>query len=151
MFSTFLSGALGRAGMSARPEFYSGRPATTSDLNSAKLEKLHHDITANVGEKAGEAFIDMVAAIPVLTATDFLVTLVAFEGNDYAWDKSLLSRVRGVYAVDEGTALGTVVSRLGPGRERDDTYSIRAEFLRKHGREVPHNDSPYIMYGRSPR
>ena len=126
--------------MSARPEFYSGRGANISDLDSKRLEYIYQFIKKEHGEKAGENFIQMVADIPVLSATDFLNTLYRLDSNNWRWDKSLLGNEKGI---DIGTDYGdgrredigfaTIVNIFGGSYDRDETDCIRGEFLRKHG------------------
>jgi hypothetical protein len=139
MFSAFLADAIHNHGqMSSRPEFFSGRGATLSDLNDRILENLYRRILGNheLGEKAAQAFVDMVADIPVLSATDFLITLSALEGNGWVWEKCLLGNQKGIYAGDVGSGLGTILSVAGGSRERNETPAIRNEFLRRHGKKI---------------
>jgi len=123
--------------MSGRPEFYSGRGATSRDLSSDKLESIYGRIEKHPGKKAAEDFARMVADIPVLSATDFLLSLYRLEANGWAWDKRLLGRENGLYARMPGEALGTIVSALGGFLDRDDTVGIRYEFLKKHSLKDP--------------
>ena len=58
------------AGMSARPEFYSGRGAISCDLNDKILEKVHKGVQREHGEEAAKQFVQMVADVPKLSATD---------------------------------------------------------------------------------
>ncbi len=143
MFSQFLDRVLtesslkGGCGMSARPGFYSGRGATSSDLNSKSLERIFQAIVRNVSAEAGTEFVKMVADIPVLSATDFLLTLGKFEQNNFVWSKALLSDHGGRYFENKAEAFGTVMEALssvsGRRAERhDETSYIRGEFLRSH-------------------
>ncbi|MDO8656829.1 MAG: hypothetical protein Q7K45_06330, partial [Nanoarchaeota archaeon] len=83
------------AGISAHPEFYSGRGATTTDLNDRKLEQVYQGIQREYGEKAAQSFAQMVAGIPKLSATDFLLTLYALEGRGWKWDRKILGNEKG--------------------------------------------------------
>ena len=58
--------------MSTRPEYYSGRGATISDLNEKILFGIHKDLKKEFGESAGNGFVKMVNGIKVLSATAFL-------------------------------------------------------------------------------
>ena len=58
--------------MSTRPEYYSGRGATTSDLNDQILFGIHKDLKKDFGEDAGNGFVKMIDGIKVLSATAFL-------------------------------------------------------------------------------
>lgn len=148
MFSEFLAGVFSKMGKSCRPEFYSARGATTSDLNDRMLETIWQAISKEKGKDAAEAFVSLVEDMPKLSATDFLLTLAAFEGNGYVWDKSLMSGRDGVYAADMGSAWGTLLETLGGSRERDETPSIRDEFLHRHGRKPTGQDKyGYRRYG----
>lgn len=127
---------VGQTRMSARPEFYSGRGAITCDLNDRILEQVYAGVQREHGKEAAQHYAQMVADIPVLSATDFLLSLYRLEGNDWKWDKKLLGREKGVY-VDGKTdqekmaiSLATIGGALGT--IRDETTSIRMEFLRRH-------------------
>jgi hypothetical protein len=129
------------AGMSARPEYYSGRGATTSDLNSDILEKVYNGIEKAHGEKAGKAFVNMVADTPKLSATDFLLNLYRLEGYNWEWNKKMSGNENGVY-VDGPTdkakyAIGmiTIAHVMSGLNDRDDTDYIRGNFLRSHSVE----------------
>lgn len=152
MFSEFLREVLTKSGhkpdgcgMSARPEYYSGYPATTSNLDSEKLEKIWTAIKDHHGEEAAEAFVRMVEAIRVMTATDFLLTLAAFDANGFKWDNKLLSKTGGCYATSPEIALYTVFAAPA-SRGVDETVQIKNPFLRNHGRKVK-DFNPYIQYG----
>jgi len=71
------------AGISTRPEFYSGRGATICDLGSYHLQKIYIGIEKNFGKQAGKEFVQMVADIPKLSATDFLLNLYNLEANGW--------------------------------------------------------------------
>lgn len=121
------------AGMSARPGFYSGRGATTSDLNDKILEKVYQGILKNYGQEPAKEFVNMVADIPKLSATDFLLTLYRLEAHEWKWDKRFLGSEKGIYPEDEGSAMATVIDVLYGMNKTDETDYIRGEFLRKHG------------------
>lgn len=129
---------VGEAGMSARPEFYSGRGATTCDLNDTKLEKIYQGVQREYGNKAAQQFAQMVADIPKLSATDFLLTLYTLEARDWKWNKKLLGNEKGIYVdgrTDKekmGVGLATIGGVLFGDHLRDETHSIRREFLRRH-------------------
>jgi hypothetical protein len=137
MFSQFLTNALSNCGLGVRPGYYSGRGANASDLNSRQLEAIHTAIVKNAGKKAGGAFIRMVEDIPVLSATDFLLTLAALESNKFIWDKNLLSTQKGQHFESIAEAIGTVGEVLARSNRQDSTDFIRREFLVNHGRSVP--------------
>ena len=141
-------------GMSDRPEFYSGRGAIACDLNDKILEKTYQGIKKEHGEDAAEQFAQMVANIPKLSATDFLLTLYRLEGNKWKWDKRILGREKGVYVdgpTDEAkmaVGLATIAGALFGDGSRDETSYIRGEFLRRHGIKTPHsaNQTSYGFY-----
>ncbi len=127
------------AGMSDRPEFYSGRGATSSDLNDQILEKVYGVVNREYGDKVSKRFVQMVADIPVLSATDFLNTLYGFESSGWKWNKKLVIK-RGIdVGPDDGTksrelnGMCTILSVLGGMSSRDETGYIRGQFLTRHG------------------
>ena len=138
MYSEFLIRVLtdstlsGGCGMSARPAFYSGRGATTTDLNSSKLERIWAAIQKNQGDDAAFEFVKMVAALPCLSATDFLLALARLEASDWEWSGHVGSE-RGAYADSEAAALGTVLETIRGSSRVDETEVIRGDFLRARG------------------
>lgn len=139
------------AGMVSAPGYYSGRGATTSDLNDRKLEAIYQGIQRGHGVDAANQYAQMVADIPKLSATDFLLTLYTLEARDWKWNKRLLGNERGVY-VDGRTdrekmavGLATIGGALFGDNARDETYSIRREFLKRHGIETPESAGKSIF------
>jgi hypothetical protein len=59
--------------------------------------------------------------------------LYRLEGHNWKWDKAMLGDENGLYAGDEMSAWGTVASVLGGLSDGDETYSIRRDFLKRHG------------------
>ncbi len=51
------------------PSYYSGRGPTTSDLNEGILTRMHAAIVRERGDKAGEAFVEMVDSLKTASAT----------------------------------------------------------------------------------
>lgn len=135
MFSGWLGGIIRQAGMSCRPEYYSGRGATSADLRDEHLEAIWCGIGEARGVAAAEAFVSMVGGMAQLSATDFLITLSSLECNEFAWDVRLLSKKEGLCPVDEVTAFCTIADTMfGMGRgDRDETSYIRGAFLKRHG------------------
>lgn len=140
------------AGMSARPEYYSGRGATTSDLNDKILEKTYQIVKENQGEKVAKQFVEMVADIPKLSATDFLLSLYRLEGNNWKWNKKIFGDEKGVY-VDGPTdqakmavGLMTIAEVMFGANDRDETEYIRGAFLKRHGIEQPKKEQNYSRW-----
>ena len=127
-----------------RPGYYSGRGATFADLNSDALEQIFVAIRTAVNEDAAEAFARMVADIQVLSATDLLITLQQLEHAQWVWSKDLLPTTKGVHADNMDEAFGTVLTMLGGGAQRDETVSIRHQFLRDHGITDPRGGLQYF-------
>ncbi len=154
MFSDFLTRTLTRSfseggcGMSTRPAFYSGRGATTTDLSSHKLDTLYKAIEKHVSKEAAGHFGQMVADLPCLSATDFLLALESLESHHWTWSKELIGHSNGLYAEDFGSGLGTIGSVLG-GDRVDETASIRRNFLDQHKIKLPKADTQnsYDEYG----
>ena len=134
------------ADMSGRPEFYSGRGATSSDLNDKNLEKIYQSIEQHHGKDAAQNYVRMVADIPKLSATDFLLSLYKLESHDWKWDKGLLGREKGLYATDIGTAHGTVFSVLFGMSDTDETSYIRGAFLKRHMIEIKMREDKTNLY-----
>lgn len=139
-------------GMSGRPEYYSGRGANISDLNFEMLERIYTGIKASHGINAGEEFVQMVADIPKLSATDFLVNLYNLEGNNWNWDKRMVRDESGVYVggiTDDQKFVSGYMAIMGVMsgmNNRDETRYIRGQFLANHGVKSE-QDSRQIIIG----
>lgn len=138
------------AGMSARPEFYSGRGAISCDLNSKILEKIYINIQAYKGKDAAAQYVQMVADIPKLSATDFLLTLYRLENNDWKWDTCLLGNENGIdVGPDRGdgtrgaATFASLIGVMSGMSERDETQRIRGEFLMNHRVNEKKNKTSY--------
>ena len=129
------------AGLSTSPSYYSGRGATTSDLNGMHLDKIYESIRFHIGQPAATQFAIMVAEIPVLSATDFLLTLFRLAGNDWVWSKDFLPQTNGISIDSQGSAFGTIMSVFG-GNRHDQTSTIRSSFLYNHKKEIPKASMP---------
>jgi hypothetical protein len=105
----------GGAGLGVRPEFYSGRGAKRGDLPTESLERIYEAIQIHKGKHAAKQFAQMVADIPSLSATDFLINLERLHNADFVWRKEMLANTRGVYATSFGSALGTVMEGFHGG------------------------------------
>lgn len=124
---------LRRNRMNNRPDYYSGRGATLTDLTSEHLEGIHSDIQKNHGDEAAEQFIDMVEEIEVLSATAFVQAIQRLEKNQWKWDSRLLNGLSGISYRNEAGMLGTLMGVIS-SRGNDQTGQIRNPFLRKMGR-----------------
>ena len=151
MFSEFLEKVIRiDCKMSPRPEYYSGRGVNPGDLNEGHLETIHQAILEEKGAEAAEAFVSMVEAIPVLSATDFLLSLGALDRNKFVGNANLVHK-GGTYATDYGTAFATAMEVMSHAREKDtrelDTARLRFRFLCRHGRK-PQDNVPVDKYWR---
>ena len=121
-------------GMSARPEFYSGRGAVWYDLSGDKLFQIHSKIKEKIGTKQAAAFVTMVENLSELSATNFLNALYSLEANDWEYHPVSESNIDvgpdgyGRMPVAMAT-IGTSLFNLG----RDDTDFIRDNFFAKIG------------------
>lgn len=139
MFSKTLDRILHDSGLSSSPGYYSGRGAC-GDVDSKHLSLIYAGIEKEIHTDAAEAFVKMVAAIPVLSATDFLNTLSRLELNVWVWDEKLVKNTGNSYHFEnEGEAWGTVLQAFCNSSRppQDNTVRDRARFLRKHGVDDP--------------
>lgn len=124
---------------SARPEYFSGRGATISDLNSDILQNIYSLTKNEHGIEAANSFVQMVVDIPKLSATDFLLSMYRLEGNGWNWNKKLLGNEDGLYVnglsdiAKMGVGFGSIASTLVDLKDRDDTFSIKNNFLYVRG------------------
>ena len=118
------------------PGYYSGRGATLTDLDSSRLWYIQQGIKEVFGEKASDAFVDMVSEIEVMSCTTFLKEL----NNLYFRDWVVIKKEKdesNVYVTNEGNAFATAVLGMtsSSGHDRDDTQEIKAMFMRKNKRQ----------------
>ena len=119
------------ARMAGHPEHYSGRGATSEDLNGQRLEGIYWAVRHHYGEDAGKAFVQMVEDTPVLSATDFLLNLYRLEENDWKWDRRLVGKEKGVYVTDEGSCFATLADALTrKDQQINQTDSIKSDFIK---------------------
>lgn len=137
-------------GMSGRPESYSGRGATMSDLDGEKLYAIYQKIVEELGTRQANAFVTMVEKLKTLSATNFLNALYALERND--WNLTEFNESN-IDVGPDGAGRGIIALATVAESGRDDTEYIRLSFLRKIGfergprertREYCHDDE----YGR---
>lgn len=135
-------------GMSLRPYYYSGRGAISSDLPARNLECVFQCLQAHESESpdpetqfpigAADAFVQMVASIPKLSATDFLKCLHALSRNQWVWDDAILESI-GVSGISVGTkddphvGVMGIIGALCGDNDRDETGWIRGAFLARRG------------------
>lgn len=122
--------------MSTRPEYYSGRGATMSDLTGEILFKIHNRIQEDFGARPGKAFVKLVESIKVLSATAFLNGLYDLYRNNWKLPKQQPSGISvqknedGSY--NEAHGMVGITSALFYC-DRDDTQRIKSHFLAVNG------------------
>ena len=138
--------------MSTRPEYYSGRGATTSDLNDQILFGIHKDLKKDFGEDAGNGFVKMIDGIKVLSATAFLNGLYELYYNNWIYNEQQPDSIT-IQKDDDGNynstvgMIGVIDSLFSCGR--DDTQQIKSHFLRCNGvkgKEIYDNYRGYYGY-----
>ncbi len=140
-------------GMSSRPEYYSGRGATLSDLNSEILLKIQKRIKEVFGDKEAKAFVQMVKTLKTLSATTFLQELYILHSRDWQTKPNGVNDACGVVIPKDddgnyniaGGMFGMLAAMTHDGR--DDTRQIRAQFLRSNGirsEELDYDDMPLV-------
>ena len=126
--------------MSTRPEYYSGRGATMSDLDGQILSGIHKGIEEEYGKEAAMNFVKMVADIKVLSATTFLIELYNLLYADWKYtekDKhadgiSIPKNAEGEY--DESSLVSGMAGMFAAmSNTRDQTEEIRGGFLSANG------------------
>ncbi len=123
--------------MCTRPEYYSGRGATTTDLTDKILFSIHADIKKEFGEEAAKAFVQMVANMKIMSATAFIEELYALYCSDWKLEKpigasgiAVPKKENGEYDVEMGM-FGMVEAMFSS--DRDQSNEIRDHFLLRNG------------------
>lgn len=139
--------------MSARPEFYAGRGSMTCDLNSQILEMIYDGIKKEKGEKAAEAFVNMVGDMEDdASATTFLVSLYRLEDSGWEYQSKLVTSEADVLAesfadcaknqgpdATVGAFAGALGAMMGGGfgsTGRGAGMAVIGGFLRNHKAEL---------------
>ena len=126
--------------MSTRPEYYSGRGATLSDLNGEILEGIYQGILKEFGKNAAKNYLKMVADIKVLSATTFLEEIYQLYFNEWKYTKkkkhangiTVPKNKDGEY--DESSMVSGMMGIFAAmGNNRDETEIIKGSFLYNHG------------------
>ena len=132
------------SGIAPRPSYYSGRGPTTSDLNDAILTKMHGLIHGHHGERAAAAFVALVAALPIPSASAFLNAVFALEDNNWVFAPEQ-AQATNICPEDGISAFATVenVMTRASARRRNPSEAehviqrksaaVRASFLYRHG------------------
>lgn len=126
------------SGVDPEPSYYSGRPATLSDLNSKILEKIYRGIAENISKEAADNYLQLVDELEYLSATAFLKMIYRLEQNEWKFDYSIAQNNSNTAFTSPGTMFGTFGSRLGQSNScrNDVTIDIKREFLRSHGIKI---------------
>jgi len=119
--------------MSSRPGYTSGRGATITDLDSERLTFIYDALIENESQEAADNFVLMVQNLKVASCTDFLLNLYRLEMRDWKYDDTFFSDSdsNGIYAENEGEAVGTMLASMFGGSREDDTLRIVGPFLSK--------------------
>lgn len=123
--------------MSTRPEHYSGRGATLTDLDGQILEGIYQGILKEYGEKAAKSFVSMVSGIKVISATCFLQELYKLFHSNWKY-KSGKNELGVAVGKNEDGEFDLVSGKIGIidsifSTGRDETQSIKNWFLMNHG------------------
>lgn len=136
MVSTYCEGR-----MCGNPEYYSGRGAIRSDLNSKLLEKIFQGIKKEIGDEAAESFVEMVASIDRLSATFFLNSLYRLEDMGWKWKAAETAAPQDHIDLGQdgegrlAVGFASMMSWMHGGSERNETFMISSDFLTAHGRQ----------------
>lgn len=120
-------------GMSGRPEYYSGRGATITDLDSDKLFNSYQKIKENVGVEASKNFIEMVKNLKVASATSFLNAFYELASNDWKFNKNPELDKDEIPTKDLDCYIIGTIEKATKRKNSDMTLSIVQPFLNRFG------------------
>lgn len=125
------------AQLDTSPAYYLGRGACRSDLGGDKLEAVYQEIKQKAGEDPARNYVQMVADIPVLSATEFLVNLKNLEDGGWRAGPGLQTQRQKTKLIqeDEMKGAGSIIFAVvanGNNRGNDETSAIRGAFLQSH-------------------
>ena len=137
------------ANMSTRPEYYSGRGVTESDLNARQLATIYRGLLHGEGtdfpKGAAENFLLMVKNLSYLTASDFLTALYALDARNYTIVPEDAHQAVHIGPDDETrvpAAMAGMFSFLGNKRSDEEekmrSNGIKYTFLRAVGKNDGH-------------
>jgi hypothetical protein len=147
--------------MSSRPAFYSGRGVATCDLDVGQLLIIYRGIQKEYGESAGKAYILMIKELPLLTATDFLLSLHYLASHNFEEvvvfnDKIAIEKnEKGEHNMLQAMASLFSVNRYSPERAKEVSDEIKYCFFQNVGLQpkieekfVPDRDGLHGYYKR---
>lgn len=139
--------------MSGRPEYYSGRGAITSDLNSKLLEMVCRGVKAEYGDEAAANFVQFVYDHGKLSATAFLTDFYSFVSRECVHipkEHKAIDEI-GIGPDDDSREMNAMLGMMafiGGGSDRDETEAIRYDFIFQHeGEYTPNPDMGRSMHG----
>lgn len=122
--------------MSTRPEYYSGRGATLSDLDSKILQGIYLGIEKEFGLKAAKNYVKMVVGIKVLSATTFLNELYSLFYNNWKYKTKKTDESGIAIQKDKNGEYNATHGMLSMfeamHNQRDDTMAIKGQFCYTH-------------------
>ncbi len=138
-----LRAILQAAGLSSRPEYYSGRDMSCGDISVDCLKKTYthiclRAIAGQIPMTAGDAFLLMVNDMPVLTATPFVENMHILARRDWTWVPGSGSTSNVDVGPDgpqrEAVVLATILLALQPARstpeqDRRTTQHMKLRFF----------------------
>jgi len=125
--------------MSTRPEFYSGRGVTTTDLNVKLLTLIDQGLTADFGNDVHLKFCQFLEALSDLSATNFLNQFYCWFGQ---WELPTGLRETDIdVGPDDGhretiafcTVLGVRGRGADPDRHERASLSLKLDFFNQVG------------------
>jgi hypothetical protein len=128
--------------LSDRPEYYSGRGVTTSDLGPEHLKMIYDGIVKDFGQEAGDQFLLMIEGLKDLSATNFLNQFFGFWDQGRVWQGSIGEEtdidvgpdVPGRESVAFATALGFLGGQHMSSKETEmASTGLKLEFFARIG------------------
>ncbi len=118
--------------LSTRPDYYSGRRASTSDLTTEMLHKLYLFIKTEGGDEAAKNYVQMIADLKDMMATRFLESLYNLAWSNWKWKKGLSGST---VAAEKDNEMSMIIGLMSVMGSTDNelygmTDSIREPFLK---------------------
>ena len=130
-------------GFHMNPEYYAGRPPSSSDIATASLEGIYKGLQSERNQHAATNFVRMVNLLEDLSASAFIVALRRFWTADC--DEIRIPQPEEDHVGNAAGAFHVLATRLTEGRMDSATIRTRSEqlkrdFIRNHLSEIPSDE-----------
>lgn len=120
--------------VSSRPDYYSGRGINSGDLGPEHLNLIGKGVKADFGAEAFEKFLDLVALIPDISATSFLIHFREFYCRDCTsvpcFEKNAGNTIEGRGEAAYVVGMASIFSAFSADNSPYSAFMLKREYFR---------------------